>query len=56
MGLYGAVTVHARLSRSEKFAFARQTVAGVDGDRVYSDKLSGTSTCEQRPGLAALLD
>src|SRR5271154_2955809 len=32
------------------------TAAGVDGDRVYSDKLSGTSTREQRPGLAAQLD
>lgn len=32
------------------------TEAGVDGARVYSDKLSGTSTREQRPGLAALLD
>lgn len=32
------------------------TAAGVDADRVYSDKLSGTSTREQRPGLAALLD
>lgn len=31
-------------------------VAGVDPARVYSDKLSGTSTREQRPGLAALLD
>ncbi|MGU3502892.1 recombinase family protein [Mycobacterium sp. C31M] len=30
--------------------------AGVDEARVYSDKLSGTSTREQRPGLAALLD
>src|SRR6202048_3397529 len=30
--------------------------AGVDADRVYTDKLSGTSTREQRPGLAALLD
>lgn len=30
--------------------------AGVDMDRLYSDKLSGTSTREQRPGLAALLD
>lgn len=30
--------------------------AGVDGARVYSDKLSGTSTREHRPGLAALLD
>jgi DNA invertase Pin-like site-specific DNA recombinase len=32
------------------------TAAGVDPVRVYSDKLSGTSTREQRPGLAALLD
>ena len=30
--------------------------SGVDGARVYSDKLSGASTREQRPGLAALLD
>jgi DNA invertase Pin-like site-specific DNA recombinase len=30
--------------------------AGVDPDRIYRDKLSGTSTREQRPGLAALLD
>ena len=32
------------------------TAAGVDAARVYSDKLSGTSTREHRPGLAALLD
>ncbi|WP_458316479.1 recombinase family protein [Mycolicibacterium brisbanense] len=32
------------------------TAAGVDPQRVYSDKLSGTSTRNQRPGLAALLD
>src|SRR6201994_1990002 len=31
-------------------------VAGVDSARVYSDKLSGTSTREQRSGLSALLD
>jgi len=30
--------------------------AGVSSERVYTDKLSGTSTREQRPGLAALLD
>jgi DNA invertase Pin-like site-specific DNA recombinase len=30
--------------------------AGVDATRLYCDKLSGTSTREQRPGLAALLD
>ena len=29
---------------------------GVESARVYSDKLSGTSTRQQRPGLAALLD
>ena len=32
------------------------TATGVDTARVYSDKLSGSSTGEQRPGLAALLD
>jgi DNA invertase Pin-like site-specific DNA recombinase len=32
------------------------TATGVDANRVYSDKLSGTSTREQRPGLAALFD
>jgi DNA invertase Pin-like site-specific DNA recombinase len=32
------------------------STVGVDPKRVYSDKLSGTSTREQRPGLAALLD
>jgi DNA invertase Pin-like site-specific DNA recombinase len=32
------------------------TAASVNPERVYSDKLSGTSTREQRPGLAALLD
>jgi Resolvase, N terminal domain len=32
------------------------TAAGVNPTRVYTDKLSGTSTREQRPGLAALLD
>lgn len=30
--------------------------AGVDSSRVYGDKLSGTSSRQQRPGLAALLD
>jgi DNA invertase Pin-like site-specific DNA recombinase len=32
------------------------TAAGVDPNRVYTDKLSGNSTREQRPGLTALLD
>ena len=32
------------------------TGAGVDATRVYTDKLSGTSTRQERSGLAALLD
>jgi DNA invertase Pin-like site-specific DNA recombinase len=32
------------------------TVVGVDTAGIYSDKLSGTSTRERRPGFAALLD
>jgi DNA invertase Pin-like site-specific DNA recombinase len=32
------------------------TAAGVQTARVYGDKLSGTSTRKQRPGLAALMD
>jgi DNA invertase Pin-like site-specific DNA recombinase len=32
------------------------TGAGVDPSRIYSDKLSGASTREQRTGLGALLD
>jgi DNA invertase Pin-like site-specific DNA recombinase len=32
------------------------SAAGVETTRVYSDRLSGTSKREQRPGLAALLD
>src|SRR6476620_9721733 len=32
------------------------TAAGVDADRVYTDKLPGTATRTQRAGLAALLD
>jgi DNA invertase Pin-like site-specific DNA recombinase len=32
------------------------TAAGVDAGRIYSDRLSGMSTREHRPGLASLLD
>lgn len=32
------------------------TAQGVEPERIYRDKLTGTSTREQRPGLAALLD
>jgi DNA invertase Pin-like site-specific DNA recombinase len=50
---------YARVS-TEHQSLDQQTdalaAAGVDGSRVYSDKLSGTSTRQQRPGLAALLD
>ncbi|EME18473.1 site-specific recombinase PinR [Rhodococcus triatomae BKS 15-14] len=30
--------------------------AGVPADRIYADRMTGTSTKEQRPGLTALLD
>jgi DNA invertase Pin-like site-specific DNA recombinase len=50
---------YARVS-TEHQSLDQQTdalaVAGVESDRIYSDKLSGTSTRQQRPGLAALLD
>jgi DNA invertase Pin-like site-specific DNA recombinase len=55
----GAQLGYARLSTGHQ-SLDRQldalTAAGVNPKRVYSDKLSGTSTREQRPGLAALLD
>jgi DNA invertase Pin-like site-specific DNA recombinase len=50
---------YARVS-TEHQSLDQQTdalaAAGVDRGRIYSDKLSGTSTRQQRPGLAALLD
>lgn len=50
---------YARVSTSHQ-SLNQQTdalsAAGVDPLRMYTDKLSGTSTREQRPGLAALLD
>src|SRR6201991_2813367 len=55
----GAQLGYARVS-AEHQSLDQQTdalaAAGVESDRVYSDKLSGTSTRQQRPGLAALLD
>jgi DNA invertase Pin-like site-specific DNA recombinase len=55
----GTALGYARVSTGHQ-SFDQQvdalTDAGVDPVRVYSDKLSGTSTREQRPGLAALLD
>ncbi len=50
---------YARVS-TEHQSLDQQTDAlaavGVESDRVYSNKLSGTSTRQQRPGPAALLD
>lgn len=59
MASIGAHLGYARVS-TEHQSLDQQldalTAAGVAPDRVYSDKLSGTSRREQRPGLAALLD
>jgi len=55
----GAVLGYARVSTGHQSLDQQVdalTAAGVDESRIYSDKLSGTSTREQRPGLAALLD
>lgn len=57
--LTGSVLGYARVSTVHQSLDQQQdalVAAGVDESRVYSDKLSGTSTREQRPGLAALLD
>jgi DNA invertase Pin-like site-specific DNA recombinase len=55
----GAQLGYARVSTGHQ-SLDQQTdalsAAGVNPKRVYSDKLSGASTREQRPGLAALLD
>src|SRR6476659_9224251 len=52
LGYVRVSTVHQSLDQQVDALIA----AGVDTARVYTDKLSGTSTREQRPGLAALLD
>lgn len=52
LGYARVSTTHQSLDQQHDALVA----AGVDVSRVYSDKLSGTSTREQRPGLAALLD
>lgn len=57
--LTGTVLGYARVSTTHQSLDQQHdalTAAGVDESRVYSDKLSGTATREQRPGLAALLD
>lgn len=55
----GKLLGYARVSTDHQ-SLDQQTDAltgvGVDPARLYSDKLTGTSTREQRPGLAALLD
>ncbi|MGV7633064.1 recombinase family protein [Mycobacterium kansasii] len=55
----GQLLGYARVSTGHQ-SLDQQTdalmAAGVDPQRLYSDKLSGTGTKEQRPGLAALLD
>lgn len=55
----GQLLGYARVSTGHQSLDAQAdalTAAGVDPARVYSDKLTGTSTKEQRPGLAAVLD
>lgn len=52
LGYARVSTTHQSLDQQHDALVA----AGVEPSRVYSDKLSGTSTREERPGLAALLD
>lgn len=55
----GTVLGYMRVSTGHQSLDAQADVltgAGVDPNRLYSDELTGTSTREQRPGLAALLD
>jgi DNA invertase Pin-like site-specific DNA recombinase len=55
----GAQIGYARVSTGHQSLDQQRdalTAAGVKPDRIYQDKLSGTSIREQRPGLAALLD
>lgn len=55
----GQLLGYARVSTDHQALDAQTdalTAAGVNPARVYSDKLTGTSTKEQRPGLAAVLD
>lgn len=57
--LAGTVLGYARVSTGHQSLDQQADAliaAGVAGARIYSDKLSGTSTREQRPGLASLLD
>ncbi|WP_234825582.1 recombinase family protein [Mycolicibacter senuensis] len=55
----GQLLGYARVSTGHQSLDAQAdalTSIGVSRQRIYSDKLTGTSTKEQRPGLATLLD
>lgn len=55
----GTLLGYARVSTGHQSNDAQADeliAAGVDPARLYVDKLTGTSTKEQRPGLSALLD
>lgn len=55
----GTVLGYCRVSTGHQNLDAQTdalTAAGVDPNRIYSDKLTGMSTKEQRPGLSRLLD
>jgi DNA invertase Pin-like site-specific DNA recombinase len=55
----GQVLGYARVSTGHQSLDAQTDAlasVGIDPARVYSDKLTGVSTREQRPGLGALLD
>ena len=55
----GQLLGYARVSTGHQSLDAQTdalAAAGVDTARIYSDKLTGTSTKEQRAGLAAVLD
>lgn len=55
----GSLLGYARVSTDHQSLdqqLDKLTAAGVDPERIYRDKLSGTTTRDERPGLAALLD
>lgn len=55
----GQLLGYARVSTNHQSLDAQSdalTAAGVVADRIYAEKLTGTSTKEQRPALTALLD
>ncbi|WP_071287733.1 recombinase family protein [Mycolicibacterium llatzerense] len=55
----GQLLGYCRVSTAHQSNDAQHDVlveAGVNPERIYVDKLTGTSTKEQRPGLSALLD